>query len=107
MQDMSDLYDSSYQATVGGTVTTNYKAIMNYGNKDLGSIFTMYQNLTTAGLTGAQGTPCGFRLSTGVDIGTYFVRAGTITTVASGLLSSIPTGCQGLYACKWVNNNYT
>ena len=25
----------------------------------------------------------------------------------TGLLTSIPAGCQGLFACKWVNNNYT
>ena len=29
------------------------------------------------------------------------------TTGPTGLLSSIPAGCVGLFACKWVNNNYT
>ena len=107
MQDMIALYDSSYQATVGGSATTGYKAIMNYGNKDLGSIFTLYSGLTAKGLTGTAGPACGFK-NAGIDIGRMFVKAGTITSTASaGLLSSIPTGCVGLYACKWVNNNYT
>jgi hypothetical protein len=31
----------------------------------------------------------------------------SIGNIGSGLLSNIPTDCQGLYACKWVNNSYT
>ena len=31
----------------------------------------------------------------------------TQRTIPQGLLKSIPTGSVGLYACKWVNNNYT
>ena len=29
------------------------------------------------------------------------------SVVSTGLLTAIPTGCVGLYTCKWINNNYT
>ena len=53
------------------------------------------------------GLPTGF-YSNGLEIGSSFdITNKKINIGATGLLSSIPTGCQGLFACKWVNNNYT
>ena len=106
-KDLINIYDSTNQSTIGGTATTGYKA----NSTDLGSIFTLYSNLSGAGYMGTQGLACGYKNSAGVDIGTLFVQKVTISTIlpATGLLSSLPyaSNCVGLYACKWVNNNYT
>ena len=55
-------------------------------------------------ITTPQGLPTGFYRN-GPDIGDNGSTS-YVTNITTGLLASIPTGCKGLYACKWVNNNY-
>ena len=82
LQDICLFYDSENKAAISGNVNTQIIAGLNYGNIDLGSIFTIYQNLNSSGYTGTQGDKCGYVIdSTGVDIGNIFVNIGTITSI--------------------------
>lgn len=104
IQDLSTLYDSSYQTIVGGGQTTTYIVNnINYTNKDLGNIFTLYSNLTGAGYTGTRGSNCGLYYN-GVDIGTYFVKSGTITAVTANIPTANMIFC---YSVRLLVPTYT
>lgn len=55
-----------------------------------------------------KGLPSGY-YQNGSEIGSsvYLKPTQTVTPAYTGLLTTIPTGSVGLYALKWINNNYT
>ena len=55
-----------------------------------------------------KGLPSGY-YQNGLEIGSsvYLKATQTVLPTPTGFLTAIPTGSVGLFACKWVNNNYT
>jgi len=101
--DLINIYDTSMKSTLTQNQSTEY--VCNSTGKDLGNIFTLFSSLSGTDYTGIKGANCNL-LSGGKDIGSLFININTISTVNKGVLSSIPSGCQGLYSCNWINNNY-
>lgn len=82
---MVDLATKYEPRTSGATGTTNY--FSQAYNKDLGAIFYLNANLAGLGFTGTTGSACGYRNSSGVDIGTLFCVKGSVGPLFSGILN--------------------
>lgn len=105
LYDLLELYDFDNNMLNGQTIfITGYELS---SGQDIGSFFTLYNSLGSA-YTCQLGENSGYLLSDNTDIGSLFCKKNTVTIAQArytGLLT-IPSGCQGLYACKYVNNNY-
>ena len=81
--DLIEVYDSSNATT--NTIVTKF---VTSSGQDLGSIFTLYDNLSSINKIGEQGAPCKYYLSNGTDVGTLFVKKNTVVSAGPVLFTA-------------------
>jgi len=119
------LYNCYY--TPAGNVSTSFLTVTNKYDKTNRYIYynipaSASTTLATTNLNLVQGTGPSLLGSGGATFGkmSYFtvfnsslsdsdrsIVESKFSTFGKGVLMTLPSGCQGLYSCKWINNAYT